>query len=131
MSEGLTLRAKVHFTAGRAGTKRLRAGEAEPEPALPEGTVPRVARLLALAHRFEGLLRDGVVKDQAELARLAGVSRPRVTQILNLLLLAPDIQEDILFLPRTTRGGNAVTERDLRAMVAESEWERQQDMRIG
>ena len=59
---------------------------------------------MALAIRFDGLLHDGAVKDQAELALLDHVSRARVTQIMNLLMLAPDIQESILFLPRTMRG---------------------------
>ena len=48
--------------------------------------------MLALAHRFDRLLQDGVVADQADLARLGHVSRARVTQIMNLLQLAPDIQ---------------------------------------
>ena len=58
--------------------------------------VPRITRLLALATKFEGLLQQGVVKDYAELARLGQVSRARVTQIMNLLSLAPDIQQQIL-----------------------------------
>lgn len=53
-------------------------------------------RLLALAIRFEGSLRQGVVKDYAELARLGRISRARISQIANLAVLAPDIQEDIL-----------------------------------
>lgn len=58
--------------------------------------VPRVARMLALAHHWRGLIRDGVVKDQAALSRLVGVSRARVTQVMDLLYLAPDIQEEVL-----------------------------------
>jgi hypothetical protein len=61
------------------------------EPA--SGRVPRLARLMALALRLEGLLHCGVVPHQAELARLGQVSRARISQILNLLHLAPDIQE--------------------------------------
>jgi hypothetical protein len=68
------------------------------------GRLPRVAKLMALAIRFEGLLRDGVVKDYAELARLGHVTRARMSQIMNLLHLAPDIQEALLFLPRLARG---------------------------
>ncbi len=45
------------------------------------------------------LIREGVVTDYAELARLGHVTRARVTQIMNLLHLAPDIQETLLFLP--------------------------------
>jgi hypothetical protein len=65
----------------------------------PPGRVPRVARVLALAHHWQGLIRSGVVRDQADLARLVGVSRARVTQVMSLLWLAPDIQEDILLPP--------------------------------
>jgi hypothetical protein len=55
--------------------------------------VPRVSRLLALAHRLDELVRTGVVADYATLAQLAHVSRARMSQILNLLVLAPDNPE--------------------------------------
>ena len=60
------------------------------------GRIPRVARLMALAHRFSDLIREDVVTGQADIARLGRVTRARVTQIMNLLLLAPDIQEELL-----------------------------------
>ena len=60
---------------------------------------------MALAIRFDQLIRDGVLADQAEIAKLGRVSRARLTQIMNLLNLAPSIQEEILFLP----GEHAVT----------------------
>lgn len=60
------------------------------------GGTPRITRLLALALKFDGLIQQGVVKDYAELARLGQVSCSRVTQIMNLLNLAPDIQTEIL-----------------------------------
>ncbi len=77
---------------------RRRRDAAGAEDAAPVTTdrAPRVARMLALAHHWRGLIRDGVVKDQAALARLVGVSRARVTQVMDLLYLAPDIQEEIL-----------------------------------
>ena len=89
------------------------------------GRVPRVARLMALAIRFDQLLRDGVVADQTELARLAHVTQPRMTQIMNLLHLAPDIQEAILHLPPVARGRDPITERDVRPITAELTWSRQ------
>ena len=64
-----------------------------------DGPIPRIARLMALAIRFEGLLREGTIRDHAELARLGRVTRARMAQIMRLLNLAPDIQEQILFLP--------------------------------
>src|SRR5262249_42716425 len=69
---------------------------------------PRIARLLALALRLDQLLKSGVLEDYRQLAELGQVSRARVSQILNLLYLAPDIQEQILFLPRTRRGRDPV-----------------------
>ena len=83
---------------------------------------------MALAIRFDQLVRDGVVADQAELARLGNVSRARISQIMNLLNLAPDIQEALLFLPRVERGKDPVTERDLRSIVAVTDWTTQRRM---
>lgn len=89
------------------------------------GRVPRVARLMALAIKYDGLLRRGEVADQSELARLCRVTQPRMTQIMNLLHLAPDIQEEILFLPEVTAGRDPVTERDVRGMTLLASWRRQ------
>lgn len=66
--------------------------------------------------------------DQAELARLGHVTRARVTQIMNLLSLAPDIQEAILYLPRAETGREPVTERELRVIVRELAWDTQKRM---
>ena len=77
---------------------------------------------MALAIRFDELIHNGDVADQAELARVGHVTRARVTQIMNLLNLAPDIQEAILFLPRVERGRDSVTEHDLRAIVGVLDW---------
>ncbi len=94
----------------------------------PAGRIPRLARLMALAIRFERLLATGAVRDQVELAQVGHVSRPRVTQIMNLLHLAPDIQEAILFLPVVTEGDDPVVERQIRRIVAEPRWERQREI---
>ena len=85
----------------------------------------RVAKLMALAIRFDGLVRDGIVADFADLARLGHVTRARITQIMNLLHLAPDIQEAILLLPKVESGRDPITERDLRSIVAVSDWRKQ------
>ena len=89
------------------------------------GNVPRVARLMALAVHFDGLLRRGDVPDYATLARLGQVTRARISQIMDLVYLAPDIQEEILFLPRTVQGHDPVAERDLRPIVSLLDWEQQ------
>lgn len=122
----ITIQRKVHFGQGRRTRKELRHGDAG--PAAPDGRVPRVSRLMALAIRLDGLIRDGVVADQAELARLGHVSRARLTQVMNLLCLAPDIQEAILFLPATERGRDGVTEKQLRPIAATPSWSKQRQM---
>lgn len=91
----------------------------------PNGRVPRVARLMALAIRFDELLRTGVVANQTELARLAHVTQPRMTQIMNLLHLAPDIQEEVLLRPPTLEGREDISERDLRPLAAINDWPEQ------
>lgn len=99
----------------------------QPASQLDSGTAipsrpPRITCLLALAHRFDALLRSGEVKDYVELARLGHVTRARVTQIMNLLSLAPEIQEYILWLPPERRGLN---ERNVREIAREIRWDRQ------
>lgn len=115
----LTVTSKIHFSTGQRGRKQLESAEA---PVLPPGRIPRVAKLMALAIRFEKLINEGVVKDYAELAHLGHVTRARMTQIMNLLNLASEIQEEILFLPRVEQGRDPITERDLRQIVAVSDW---------
>jgi len=126
MTQKLTVSCPFHVRQGRRGRKELRRGEPTPSP--PPGRVPRVARLMALAIRYEQLLRDGVVENQAELARLGHVSRARLTQVMNLLNLAPTIQEEILFLQPLEKGRDLITERSLRSVAAEVAWEMQMEM---
>ncbi len=94
----------------------------------PSGRPPRIACQLALAHRFETLVQSGEVSDYADLARLGRVSRARVNQIMNLLTLAPSIQEYILMLPPRTVGEPAISERHLRRIVGEPLWQRQRGL---
>jgi hypothetical protein len=116
----ITIERKIHFQQGRRGRKKMSEGKAAPRA--PVGRVPRISRLMALAIRLDQLIRDGVVTDQAELARLGHVSRAKLSQIMNLLNLAPDIQEAILFLPPVERGRDPVSERNLRPIVAVADW---------
>ena len=126
----IALRTKVTFARGRAGRRRMVAKT--PEPAVvSDGRVPRISKLMALAIRFEGLIREGQVLDQSELARLAHVTQPRMTQIMNLLHLAPDIQESLLLLPRVTSGKAAIHEKLLRPIAPEIDWGRQREMWAG
>lgn len=63
--------------------------------------------------------------NEAAARRLGGVSRARLTQIMNLLNLAPDIQEEILFLPRVKQERQAISERQIRTVAAIADWRKQ------
>lgn len=80
---------------------------------------------MALAIHFDELLSTGQVSSQAELARLGKVTRARLTQIMNLLLLAPDIQEQILEMPRIETGRAPITEREMRGVAQMPNWREQ------
>jgi hypothetical protein len=101
--------------AGRSADQRLPL-------LLPPGRVPRICRLLALARKFDGLVRQGNITHYAALARLGHVSRARVSQIMALVQLAPDIQEAILFLPLTVRGRDAIHLRQLLPIAKLLDW---------
>jgi site-specific DNA recombinase len=87
------------------------------------GRVPRVSRLMALALKFQGLLSEGTVRNHADLAQLGHISRTRVCQILGLTNLAPAIQEALLFLPKTIRGPDRITENRLRPIARLVDWQ--------
>jgi hypothetical protein len=61
-------------------------------------------------------------------ARLGRVSRARVSQIMNLLHLAPDIQAQLLFLPAMETGWAGIILADLQRVTAELNWRKQRKM---
>ena len=94
------------------------------QPTVVGDSIPRIARLMALAIRFEGLVQEKKIRDYAELARRGRVTRARMTQIMKLRHLAPDIQEQILFLPPIWN----LNERNLRCVVRCIDWSEQRRM---
>src|SRR5262245_56854278 len=87
--------------------------------------IPRIARLMALARHIEELVRSGTVGSYAAAARLGRVSRARISQILGLLNLAPDIQEQLLFLEHPARGRPAPVLRQVLTVAAALDWDEQ------
>jgi len=81
-----------------------------------------------VAIRLERLLAEGVARDYANLARLGGVTRARLTQSMNLTLLAPDIQEALLFPPRTLRGRDPIQEPHVRPITLVPDWPKQRKL---
>ncbi|GIW81346.1 MAG: hypothetical protein KatS3mg105_3153 [Gemmatales bacterium] len=123
----ITVKKQVFLTRSQRGRRRI---EDKPSASqmVPAGRVPRVSRVMALAIEFDRLLREGIVSSTIELARLAQVTQPRITQVLNLLHLAPDIQEELLFLPLVTEGRDPINEKQLRRLCAEVSWRKQRKM---
>jgi hypothetical protein len=113
---------EVTYTFAFGGGKRLKGLPSSAERTA--NPISRVARLMALALRFEGLVREETVRDYAELARRGHVTRARMTQIMKLLNLAPDIQEQILFLPPV----DGLNERNLRPIVRLIDWDKQRSL---
>jgi hypothetical protein len=91
----------------------------------PSSRVPRIARLVALAWHIEEQVRSGTLASYAAAARLGHISRARLSQILSLLNLAPDLQEQVLFLSRPVRGRQALTIRQLLRVAAALDWDEQ------
>ncbi len=124
----LKIECRANFARKWRGRRELRLADGCETPHVPLGRIPRISRLMALAIRFERLVAKGEVRDYAELAVLGHVTRARVTQIMNLLCLAPDIQEALLFLPAVEHGREPVKEWMLRPVAATPDWRKQRQM---
>jgi hypothetical protein len=120
----LTAKHKLEFKSGKRTAKTIVEAGTQPELLTP-ARFPRITKMMALAIRLEHLIKSGQVTDQAELARVGQVSRARLTQIMDLNLLAPDIQEDILSLSPSNNSRPALRERDLRSIAHVVSWPKQ------
>ncbi|QDT60490.1 hypothetical protein SV7mr_30130 [Stieleria bergensis] len=122
----ITVKCKVNVNLKKPNKKKEEP--ADDTPARRRGKVPRISRLMALAIRMDDMLRRGEAQDTIELAELGKVSQPRLTQILSLSLLAPEIQEALLYLPREMTGRSNIHERNLRPITRELCWVKQREM---
>ena len=87
--------------------------------------LPRITRLMALAIKLDGMMCGPETIKRTDIAQLGRVSRSRITQILNLLLLAPDLQERLLFLAPAGKGREPICEKKIRPLASEYDWELQ------
>jgi hypothetical protein len=116
MSEALVFRR----VRGERGGVRF-TSEAPPEP--PARPL-RAARMLAVAHALAGLLAKTGGPPRGELAKALDMSEARLSQLLDLVLLAPDLQEELLFL-EVAPGRDPIPERALRHVVRALDWKEQ------
>jgi hypothetical protein len=127
MSDTEKVDVQFHFQR-RGKNKVLVEGRESPKPVKPKGRLPRITRYMALAIYYEGLIREGHIHDYAEIATLGHVTRARVTQIMNLRLLAPDLQEQLLNFPRVERGRDSLCLRQFQSIAIEPSWKQQREM---
>ncbi|MFO0863678.1 MAG: hypothetical protein U0744_03290 [Gemmataceae bacterium] len=125
LMHAVTIECDFHVGRAAKGRQTFVAG---PEPAMPKGRLPKVTRWMALAIKLDGLVRSGAIRSYSEVADLGHVTRARISQIMNLLNLAPDIQEAILFLPPVERGRDPGILAELQPIAGEVDWEKQRKM---
>ena len=116
----LTATHKLEFKSGKRTAKTIVEAGTQPDQPTP-GRLPRITKIMALAIRLDHLIKSGQVTDQAELARVGHVTRARLTQIMTMLQLAPDIQEHLLFLPNSSLI-TGVNERQIRSIAQHQDW---------
>jgi DNA invertase Pin-like site-specific DNA recombinase len=106
----------------------IRPGVKQHNQEINTGRVPRLSRLMALAIKFEGLVREGRVENLRALADAGQISHARMSQIMMLAQLAPEIQEQLLFLPKTVTGPDRIKEKAMRhiAQCVDWEWQKKQ-----
>jgi hypothetical protein len=113
---GPALKLKVSFrSCRRRGSESGESRATEPSS---------LARQIALAHFIEERIESGELASYAEAAERLGLTRARLSQVVDRILLAPTIQEAVLL------GSPRVTERGARAACAEHAWGAQAE-RIG
>ncbi|MFN7292082.1 MAG: hypothetical protein ACK5T6_15955 [Pirellula sp.] len=122
----VTVKRKLNVSIASRGRIEIRPHDpnAEPPRPRPSSTLPRISKLMALAIRFDEMIRTGEASDTIELARRGHVTQPRMSQIMALNQLAPDIQEALLNLP-ATKGKPEIHEKRLRPIAAMLRWEDQ------
>jgi hypothetical protein len=109
----------------RERRENVRFKKTAPEPPGPPVRRPaHVARMLALAHHIKAAIDRGAIADRAAVARKLGLTRARITQLLDLTLLAPDLQVRVLEL-EAVDGREPVSERDLRGIAHAGSWSQQ------
>jgi hypothetical protein len=119
VQSALSVEYKIDFSSG---DKNQKVSKTPPRPGKRTEELPHITRLLALAYHLQSLIDRGIVRDYADIARLSSLSRARLSQIMNLVLLAPQIQEEILCsgsFPEKTK------EQDLRAVLKSPVWKEQ------
>jgi hypothetical protein len=118
------VRATVTLALHRHRSRSVQFSDCPPPGRTPSRRPARIAQLLALAHHIQRAIDRGTFESQSDVARRLGLTTARVTQVMNLLLLAPDIKERLLEL-EAVNGLEAISEKQLRALSGARDWPEQ------
>ncbi len=119
---------KVHFTVGRSAQKIMNSGGSQIQIMPVPGRVPRITRWMALAIQLQLRIEKGELTNQAAIARAGEVTRARLSQLMSLNHLAPDLQELLLFLPRVIRGADPIQMRHVISIAKVFDWNEQRSL---
>ncbi len=119
---------KVHFTVGRSAQKVMNSGESQVQVMPVPGRIPRITRWMALAIQLQLRIEKGELTNQAAIARAGEVTRARLSQLMSLNHLAPDLQELLLFLQRVIRGADPIQMRQVISITKVSDWNEQRSL---
>lgn len=108
-------------------SKRAERGTTSEAPSSRRGRLPRVTQVLALAIQFQDMIHRGEARDYADLARLGCITRERMSQIMELIWLAPDIQQEILEFPTNKTGRFPISEVAVRRVAENLAWPEQRE----
>jgi len=117
--------AEIQFRLHTTGRKPGQGGPSDP-PTSGTGRLPRVTQVMALAIQFQDMILRGEARDYADLARLGCLTRERMSQIMELVWLAPDIQREILEFPPSGVARFPISEVAVRRIASVLSWEEQQ-----
>lgn len=125
----ITLKSQVNIQIAAKGRKRIIPvdGSKMNREVVLRPKLQRITRLMALAIRFDEMIRTNEANDLVDLARRAKVSQPRMSQIMALNLLAPDIQKSLLDLPPLKVGKPFLHEKRLRSLTGIIDWDVQRE----
>lgn len=108
-------------------SQRAERGQVAEAPSSRRGRLPRVTQVLALAIQFKDMIQRGEARDYADLARLGCITRERMSQIMELIWLAPDIQQEILEFPTNKTGRFPISEVAVRRVAENLAWPDQRE----
>lgn len=112
---------EIHFRLYATGRPPGRTGPQDMPPS-GNGRLPRVTQVMALAIHFQDMILRGEARDYADLARLGCLTRERMSQIMELVWLAPDIQQEILEFPPSGAARFPISEVAVRRLASLLSW---------